>query len=70
MGAFLRLNYNPNLNSNLNPNPNRIQNALVYISLCVAQKRSDNLIHNSIKLTFVHIMSTKSCDTGSELQCR
>ena len=75
MGAFLRLNPNPycnpnpNSNRNPNPNPNRnpnpIQNALVYISVCVARKKSDNraLGHDSIKLLFVR-MSTKSRDTG------
>ena len=44
------LNPNPNLNPNSNPNrnrnpnrnhnPNPIQNALIYISFCVARKKS------------------------------
>ena len=42
----LTLNPNRNPNCNLNPNPNRnhnsIQNALVYISFCVAWKKSEN----------------------------
>ena len=54
MGAFLRLNSNRspnpnrnpypnrNRNRNPNPNPNSIQNALVFISFCGAQKKSDN----------------------------
>ena len=74
MGAFLRLNSNPNPNGNPNPNPNPnfnpnpnrnpIQNALLYISFCVARKKLDNRVlgHDSIKLTFVR-MSTKSRDT-------
>ena len=33
-------NRNPNRNSNRNRNP--IQNALVYISFCVARKKSEN----------------------------
>ena len=54
MGASLRLfcekRPNPNPNSNRNPNPNHIQNALVYISFCVARKKSDNCApgHDSI----------------------
>ena len=55
-------NYNPNRTPNHNPNPNhtrtpnpnrtpnRIQNAFLYISFCVARKKSDNraLGHDSI----------------------
>ena len=42
MGAFLRLNSTPNRSRNHKPNPNPIQSALVYISFCVARKKSDN----------------------------
>ena len=46
MGTFLRRNSNPKPYPNPNHNPNRIpnpiQNALVYISFCVARKKSEN----------------------------
>ena len=50
MGAFFQHNSDPNTNRNPNPNRNHnpnhnrnpIQNVLVYISFCVARKKSEN----------------------------
>ena len=44
------LNGSVSTGGNSNPNPNPIQNALVYISFCVARKKSENraLGHDSI----------------------